>query len=91
MNIRKNIKKKGGKNMDRMYRVAISEKDNNCQCWDDQPDDTDYCCLCQYTYYSLTDVGPDYADETVGYYDTEDEAKEIDEGLIAWPPKFENE
>lgn len=73
----------------KMYRVAISDKDNQCICWQDQPADTDYCCLCQYTYYSEAEVGLDYADETVGYYETEEEAKNINEGLIAWPPKFD--
>jgi hypothetical protein len=70
--------------MERMYRVAISNPSSTCyNCGDAGiPAGTDFCASCQTVYASETDVRSDYADITVGYFETMEESEERKGELI---------
>lgn len=58
----------------RSIRVAISNPLNNCICCSDtEYTGGDYCPWCQYVYSGKVEVR-DYADQTVSYFATQDEA-----------------
>lgn len=69
-----------------MYRVAISDRDPYCfSCSELEHDEVlvegDYCPYCQYTYNSLTEVR-EYADATVSYHETAEEADAAEAALV---------
>ncbi len=71
----------------RMYRVAISDSDPCCfSCSNLEHDEVlvgDYCPYCQYTYYSLTEVR-EYADSTISYHETVEEADAAKAALVPY-------
>ena len=74
--------------MERMYRVAISDRDPYClSCskleYDEVLVKRDYCPHCQYTYSSLTEVR-EYADSTVSYHETAEEADAAEAALVPY-------
>ena len=69
--------------MERMYRVAISDRDPYCDICSNYEVlvKGDYCRYCQYTYNSLTEVR-EYADSTVSYHETAEEADAAEAALV---------
>lgn len=71
----------------RLYRVAISDHSSDCLfCSGLDPDEWlegDYCPHCQYVYNSLTSVR-EYADYTVSYHETKEEADAMEASLVPY-------
>lgn len=75
--------------MERLYRVAISDWSPHCNyCRVDElgPGERlegDYCPYCQYAYNSLTEVR-EYADATVAWCESAEEADAIEASLVPY-------
>lgn len=69
---------------EKMYRVAISDGSNSCyNCSEDGlPEGVDYCANCQYVYGGEVDFRTDYADHTVGWFETAEEAEAAKKALV---------
>lgn len=72
--------------MEKMYRVAISDWSPHCNFCRVIPGERfagDYCLYCQYTYNSLAEVR-EYADATVAWCQTLEEADAIKASLVPY-------
>jgi hypothetical protein len=73
--------------MNKAWRVSISNFAVGCYNCDENDltesekndfiSTGDYCDSCQHVTVEYVDQRSDYADETVGYFDTQEEAKEV--------------
>ena len=67
----------------KQWRVAISSNVRDCwRCSDGLQEGADFCPSCQRTYIGRVDFRLDYADETVGWFETEEEALAALERLV---------
>ena len=69
---------------EKMYRLAISNSNSTCyNCAEEGlPEGVDYCGFCRYVYSGETDFRTDYADHTVGWYETAEEAEAAEKALV---------
>ena len=72
--------------MEKMYRVAISDWSpycDSCRVYPGEKIVGDYCPHCQYTYNSLTEVR-EYADATIAWCESAEEAAAIEASLVPY-------
>ena len=66
-----------------MIRLAISNPIKDCVfCGNGLETGADLCSSCQYSYLGEADYRTDYANQTVGWFETEEQAKAAQAALV---------